>query len=144
MLSEKTLARLKDLEAAVNDPHCHSVDKAWWKSLVGIQPQVEADYASEGFISEYEREVKDAHDSFEEWRADNAIEYAYPDTWEVYVRGLSDAKREQLLINLLDWQLNEVGRNSDLRFRTTDEDDDLGKQPAMIYWEPTGVNLLDT
>lgn len=143
MLDEKTLARLKDLAAAVADPACDCEDRAWWQALLSVAEHIE-DYARVHFISEYEREVKDAHDSFEEWRADHAVEYAYPDTWEVYVRGLSDAKREQLLINLLDWQLNELGRNSDLRFKTTYEDEDTRKQPAMIYWEATGVNILDT
>ncbi len=59
-------------------------------------------------------------------------------TWKDYVRDLSPADKERMLIAVLDYEM-DFGVDGPIRFWQTNEVDDTKEH---LYWDTCGENLL--
>jgi len=60
--------------------------------------------------------------------------------WRAFVRTLTAAQRDGMLTALLQWQLDDLGGDGDVRFRAADPRDP--DDPADIYWDSCGDSLV--
>jgi len=68
-----------------------------------------------------------------------------PRDWRHFILKLSQEKKDKLLMNLLEWQLEEVKGDGDIRFTLGEDPDYQGTYTANadIYWNSCGKSLLE-
>lgn len=66
-------------------------------------------------------------------------------TWQDYVGGLSVEDRDKLLRVLLTYYIDDIGIDSDIRYRVPDDDpgypDDCSEE--CIFWAGSGESILE-
>lgn len=63
-------------------------------------------------------------------------------TWQDYVGGLSVEDRDKLLRVLLTYYIDDIGIDSDIRYRESDDDlDDCSEE--CIFWAGSGESILE-
>ena len=58
--------------------------------------------------------------------------------WRDFLQGLTPAERDAILCNLLEWQIDDLGIDSEIRFHEADDD-----HPAALYWAGSGDSLTE-